>query len=107
MRAPTPAAATRKELDARGERTSPGCRYRPPGGPARGDVSVALEQPYRLVAIPGVGPRKIVINAWALATGHDVTWIESGDAPAGIDPDGGVAGAPRRDRTDDLRIKSP
>lgn len=36
-----------------------------------------------------VRPRKIVLNAWALATGVPVTWIETGDMP-GPSPDGGL-----------------
>lgn len=35
-------------------------------------------------------PRKVVLNAWALATGVDITWLETGNAPAGNDPDGGL-----------------
>ena len=37
-----------------------------------------------------VEPRKIVMNAWALATGVPVEWLETGTAPTGTDgPDGG------------------
>ena len=39
----------------------------------------------------GVKPRTIVVRAWALATGVDVTWLETGEAPMDPgDPDGGV-----------------
>ena len=34
-------------------------------------------------------PRKVVLNAWALATGVDIHWLQTGEAPAGDDPDGG------------------
>ena len=34
-------------------------------------------------------PRKVVLNAWALATGVDIHWLETGNAPTGTDPDGG------------------
>lgn len=36
-------------------------------------------------------PRQIVLNAWALATGVPVKWLEKGETPAGPDagPDGG------------------
>lgn len=34
-------------------------------------------------------PRQIVLNAWALATGVPVKWIENGDAPS-PDGDGGI-----------------
>ena len=36
-------------------------------------------------------PRKVVLNAWALATGVDIHWLETGETPAGNDPDGGDA----------------
>ena len=36
-------------------------------------------------------PRKITLNAWALATGVPVTWLQTGEAPA--DPDGGDEGS--------------
>ena len=35
-------------------------------------------------------PRRIVVNAWALATGVPVSWLLNGETPAGPDgPDGG------------------
>lgn len=37
-------------------------------------------------------PRRIVINAWALATGFDAEWIRTGTSSQyGVDPDGGGA----------------
>ena len=36
-------------------------------------------------------PRKVMVNAWAMATGVPVKWLETGEAPAGTDPDGGDA----------------
>lgn len=35
-----------------------------------------------------VGVRRITVNAWALATGVDRAWLETGQAPAGPGPDG-------------------
>lgn len=35
-------------------------------------------------------PRKVVLNAWALATGVDIDWLQTGETPAGNDPDGGL-----------------
>lgn len=35
--------------------------------------------------------RKIVINAWSMATGVPVEWLETGIAPTS-DPDGGASG---------------
>ena len=56
-------------------------------------------------------PRKITLNAWALATGVPVHWLETGqqNAPAGPDGpgEGMTGGAPSRARTEDLRIISP
>ncbi|WP_405472347.1 helix-turn-helix domain-containing protein [Paenarthrobacter ilicis] len=40
-----------------------------------------------------VSPRKIVLKAWALRTGVPVSWLETGEAPAAIGPDGGAAGS--------------
>lgn len=37
-----------------------------------------------------VEPRAIVLNAWALATGVDRQWLETGETPAGPEPDGGL-----------------
>lgn len=37
--------------------------------------------------------RSITINAYALATGVDRQWLETGIAPDDTDPDGGQAGA--------------
>lgn len=34
-------------------------------------------------------PRKIVLNAWALATGVPVSWLERGESPQPERPDGG------------------
>lgn len=35
--------------------------------------------------------RKLLLNAWALATGVPVQWLETGEEPdAGPDPDSGV-----------------
>ena len=34
-------------------------------------------------------PRRIVLNAWAMATGVDRNWLETGQAPAEPGPDGG------------------
>lgn len=34
-------------------------------------------------------PRKVVLNAWALATGVNIHWLETGETPTGNDPDGG------------------
>ena len=34
-------------------------------------------------------PRKVVLNAWALATGVDIHWLETGKAPDQGGPDGG------------------
>lgn len=34
-------------------------------------------------------PRRIVINAWALACGVPVSWIQTGKGPPGETPDGG------------------
>ena len=36
-----------------------------------------------------VEPRKIVLNAWALATGVDRQWLETGEVPDTGGPDGG------------------
>jgi transcriptional regulator with XRE-family HTH domain len=35
-----------------------------------------------------VEPRKIVLNAWALATGVPVEWLETGEVPNNAGPDG-------------------
>lgn len=36
-------------------------------------------------------PRKITLNAWALATGVPVSWLQNGETPApDDDPDGGL-----------------
>lgn len=43
-------------------------------------------------------PRRILMNAWALATGVPVSWLINGDTPADPDgPDGGVDECARRD----------
>ncbi|WP_010542570.1 helix-turn-helix transcriptional regulator [Dietzia alimentaria] len=34
-------------------------------------------------------PRKVVLNAWALATGVDIEWLVTGESPHQGDPDGG------------------
>lgn len=34
-------------------------------------------------------PRKVMVNAWAMATGVPVKWLETGEAPTGTGPDGG------------------
>lgn len=54
-------------------------------------------------------PRKITLNAWALATGVPVTWLLTGQQNTPADPDGPGEGesAPSRARTEDLRITSP
>ena len=40
--------------------------------------------------------RKITINAWSLATGVPVEWLETGHAPNETDPDdGGFSSTPR------------
>lgn len=36
-----------------------------------------------------VRPRKVVLNAWALATGFDIHWLETGETPTGTNPGGG------------------
>lgn len=41
--------------------------------------------------------RKITIYAWALATGVDRGWLETGETPAGPTPDGGLDLRARRD----------
>lgn len=51
-------------------------------------------------------PRRTTLMAWSLATGVNLHWLETGQAPRQDDPDGGES-APSRARTDDLRIKSP
>lgn len=38
--------------------------------------------------------RKITINAWALATGVPVEWLEHGTAPGSDGPDGGQTSGP-------------
>ena len=35
-------------------------------------------------------PSKLVIRAWALATGVSRPWLETGETPTGNDPDGGL-----------------
>ncbi|WP_249266841.1 helix-turn-helix domain-containing protein [Mycobacterium colombiense] len=63
-----------------------------------------------LAAVMGVGrtvvsdaekgkryPRKIVLNAWALATGVPISWLEHGDGgwyPPEDGPDGGTEARP-------------
>lgn len=39
-------------------------------------------------------PRRITVNAWALATGVPVTWLLTGEEPAPAGPDGGVSSPP-------------
>ena len=34
-------------------------------------------------------PSKLVVRAWALATGVQLRWLETGETPTGSDPDGG------------------
>ena len=34
-------------------------------------------------------PRKVVLNAWALATGVDINWLLTGESPRQGDPGGG------------------
>lgn len=42
-----------------------------------------------------VAPRRVVLNAWALATGVPVEWLELGIEPSdGPDPDGGQPSGP-------------
>jgi DNA-binding XRE family transcriptional regulator len=62
-----------------------------------------------------VKPRKITLNAWGLACGVPVSWIEKGVPDCGPPQsplDGalrmqGAGSAPSPDRTDDLRIIRP
>lgn len=59
-----------------------------------------------------VQPRRITLNAWALACGVPVSWIENGGAEQPPPPDRDDATAKGRGRrgnapTPDLRIKSP
>ena len=42
-------------------------------------------------------PRKITVNAWALATGVPATWLQTGKTPAGPDGPGGGDECARRD----------
>lgn len=35
-----------------------------------------------------VAPRKVTLNAWALATGVPVTWLQTGTSPSGPDDEG-------------------
>lgn len=49
-------------------------------------------------------PRKIVLNAWAMATGVPVSWLETGEAPPSGNEPKGQNGAPGQDRTDDLSL---
>lgn len=35
--------------------------------------------------------RRITLNAWAMATGVSVRWLETGQAPTGDEPGGGLA----------------
>lgn len=44
--------------------------------------------------------RKILLNAWALATGVPADWLETGNAPARPEPDGGNEASPGHARTD-------
>lgn len=39
-------------------------------------------------------PRRLLLNAWALATGVPVTWLLTGEAPAPEGPGGGEASLP-------------
>ncbi|MCC8930810.1 helix-turn-helix domain-containing protein, partial [Rhodococcus sp. I2R] len=48
-------------------------------------------------------PKRPILIAWSMATGVNLTWLETGQAPVPSDPDGD--GAPSRTRTYDLRIK--
>lgn len=55
-------------------------------------------------------PRRTTFMSWAMATGIDLHWLETGETPADPDgPDGGEGGesAPSRARTYDLRITRP
>ncbi len=36
-----------------------------------------------------VTPRRIVLNAWALATGVPLAWLQTGESPRPGNPDGG------------------
>ena len=36
-------------------------------------------------------PRPLVLRAWAMATGVDRTWLETGEAPHPAGPDGGLS----------------
>lgn len=38
--------------------------------------------------------RRITLNAWSLATGVPVEWLETGQEPGGAPDDGGTAGIP-------------
>lgn len=62
-------------------------------------------------------PRQILLNAWALATGVPVSWLETGKNPSAPSPDGGNEGRPSLpygatrgaawgNRTPDLFIRS-
>lgn len=68
----------------------------------------------------GVKPRRITLNAWALACGVPVSWILTGEGPAGPSgeppkapdpgPNGGLPHGPDDPRTrpvTGIRIKSP
>lgn len=44
-----------------------------------------------------VAPRRIVLNAWALATGVPLAWLQTGETPRPVDPDGGSRLLPRLD----------
>ncbi|WP_230074902.1 helix-turn-helix domain-containing protein, partial [Rhodococcoides fascians] len=45
-------------------------------------------------------PKRPILIAWAMATGVNLRWLETGETPAPTPP-----GAPSRTRTYDLRIK--
>jgi len=38
-------------------------------------------------------PRRPQLAAWAMATGFDLGWLETGEAPARPEPDGGIGHA--------------
>lgn len=40
-------------------------------------------------------PRKVVLNAWALATGVDINWLLTGESPHQGDPGGGGEECPQ------------
>lgn len=41
-----------------------------------------------------VEPRRIVFNAWAMATGVPASWLIDGIVPNGDGPDGGLSAVP-------------